>query len=120
MAWDLGDYPRMALCGARVTALAPERFEGYLLKGVNERHHGNLEEAETLLRQAADRAGDSSLPHLVLGRVLEQLGDDQAALNAYETALAVEPQSADALALFEALNGQLLIAGEQPDRVGKE
>ena len=70
VAWELGDYHRTALCGARVTALAPDRYEGYMLKGINERHHDNLGEAAMFLREAAERAGDSHLPHLVLGRVL--------------------------------------------------
>jgi tetratricopeptide (TPR) repeat protein len=93
VAWEIGDYHRMALCGARVTALAPDRYEGYMLKGINERHHGNLGEASMFLREAAERAGDSHLPYLVLGRVLEQTGDVQGALDAYAQAIRVRPDA---------------------------
>ncbi|MHC4709956.1 MAG: tetratricopeptide repeat protein [Planctomycetota bacterium] len=118
VAWELGDYHRMALCGARVTALAPDRFEGYMLKGVNERHHDNLAEATMFLREAAERAGDSHLPHLVLGRVLEQTGDVQGALDAYAEAIRVRPEAPEAPALFAELSERLeLIAVEEPDWV---
>ncbi|MHC4141961.1 MAG: tetratricopeptide repeat protein, partial [Planctomycetota bacterium] len=119
VAWELGDYHRMALCGARVTALAPDRFEGYMLKGVNERHHDNLAEATMFLREAVERAGDSHLPHLVLGRVLEQTGDVQGALDAYAEAIRVRPEAPEAPpALFAELSERLeLIAVEEPDWV---
>jgi tetratricopeptide (TPR) repeat protein len=119
VAWDLGDFHRMALSGARVTALAPDRFEGYLLKGINERHHGNLQEAAMLLRLAAEHGEGSALPHLVLGRVLEETGDNEAALDAYAEAVRVQPDSVEAQALFGALSGQL-IAAEETDRAGGE
>ncbi|MHC4101368.1 MAG: tetratricopeptide repeat protein [Planctomycetota bacterium] len=121
VAWELGDYHRMALCGARVTALAPDRYEGYMLKGINERHHDNLPEAAMYLREAAERAGDSHLPHLVLGRVLEQTGDVQGALDAYAEAIRVRPDATEAQALFAELSGRLeLIAVEEPDWVQHE
>ncbi|MHC4218318.1 MAG: tetratricopeptide repeat protein [Planctomycetota bacterium] len=100
VAWELGDYHRMALCGARVTALAPDRFEGYMLKGINERHHGNLAESVMFLQEATERAGDEALPHLILGRVLEQMSDSQGALDAYAEAMRIEPQNTDAEALW--------------------
>lgn len=91
VAWEIGDFHRMALCGARATALAPDRFEGYLLKGINERHHGNLKDAIMFLRQAADRAVATALPHVLLGRVLAEHGDRESALEAYAAALRIDP-----------------------------
>lgn len=119
LAWELGDYHRMALCGARVTALAPARYEGYMLKGVNERHHGDLEEAVMFLKQAAERAPSTALPHLVLGRVLEQLGDKPGALEAYTEAIRIDPDNADAQALF--IDGQeRLLTAQHPDSGSNE
>ncbi|MHC4775169.1 MAG: tetratricopeptide repeat protein, partial [Planctomycetota bacterium] len=116
VAWELGDYHRMALCGARVTALAPDRFEGYMLKGINERHHGNLREAAMFLRTAAERTRDTALPHMILGRVLEQTGDVQGALEAYAQATQVEPANTDAKALFSGLSErQELTAVQESD-----
>jgi len=115
IAWELGDYHRTALCGARVTALAPDRFEGYLLKGVNERHHGNLTEAKLYLEQSAQRCQDMALPYLVLGRVLEQLGDGAGALAAYEQAIRIEPDNPDAQALY--FDGQERLLTQHPEEV---
>ncbi|MHC4208921.1 MAG: tetratricopeptide repeat protein [Planctomycetota bacterium] len=121
VAWELGDHHRMALCGARVTALAPDRYEGYMLKGINERHHGNLAEATMFLQEAAERAGDAPLPHLLLGRVLEQGGDAQGALDAYAEALRVQPDSSEARTLFAELSERLeLTVVEEPDWMRNE
>lgn len=108
VAWEIGDYHRMALCGARATALAPDRFEGYLLKGINERHHGNLKEAIVFLRQAADRAANTPMPHLLLGKVLEENGEREKALEAYGTALQIDPDNESAKALWG--EGRVLLA----------
>ena len=110
VAWEIGDYHRMALCGARITALAPHRFEGYMLKGLNERHHGDLAEAVGLLRQAANRAEEDTLPHLLLGHVLEQTGEHAKALEAYAAALRIDPDNADAQTLWTEGQPHLLAA----------
>jgi tetratricopeptide (TPR) repeat protein len=121
VAWELGDYHRMALCGARITALAPNRFEGYMLKGINERHHGNLSESVMYLKEAAERSDDVALPHLILGRVYEQLNQPQAAMEAYAAAALAEPESPEAKALFLDLSERLeLVATQEPDTTGNE
>ena len=45
IAWELGDFRRVAECSSRITALGPDRFEGYMLRAINERHKGNMPEA---------------------------------------------------------------------------
>jgi tetratricopeptide (TPR) repeat protein len=110
VAWEVGDFHRMALCGARATALAPDRFEGYLLKGVNERHHGKLDEAIMFLRQAADRAVTTPLPLLLLGRVHAENGDRQSALDAYAAALRIDPEDETAKLLWSNSQEQILLA----------
>ncbi len=110
IAWEIGDYHRMALCGARAAALAPDRFEGYLLKGINERHHGNLADAIMFLRQAADRAVTTPLPHLLLGRVLDEHGDRESALDAYAAALRIDPDNESAKLLWSDSQEQFLLA----------
>ncbi len=113
VAWELGDYHRMALCGSRITALAPDRYEGYMLKGLNERHHGNMDEAITYLEEAAGRSSDTAMPHLVLGRALEETGDEEGALEAYAAGLRVEPENGMAQALFTAMSETLDVATAQ-------
>ncbi len=75
-----------------------------MLKGINERQNGDIEQATALLRQAASLAPSDALPHLVLGRTLEETGDIQGAIGAYTEALRVEPENADAQALFRGLS----------------
>lgn len=104
LAWDLGDYRRVAQCSVQIIALAPERYEGYMLKGINERHHKNLNEAVRLFQEAAKRAPSVALPHLLLGQTLEQAGDLQLAKRAYRGALNAEPGSAEATVLLGRLN----------------
>jgi tetratricopeptide (TPR) repeat protein len=62
LAWELGDYNRVAQSSVRIIALAPERFEGYMLKGVNEQQHGRLEQAIGLFREAVTRASAPGSP----------------------------------------------------------
>ena len=120
VAWEIGDFHRMALCGVRATALAPDRFEGYLLKGINERHHGNLKDAIMFLRQAADRAATTALPHLLLGRVLDEHGDRESALEAYATALRIDPDDESAKLLWSDSQEHFLLAQPSMDSAAGE
>jgi len=107
IAWKLGDHRRLAQCGARAVALAPDRYEGYMLKGLYERQQGRIDEAVDQLRQAAQRAHDVALPHLLLGRTLDEAGDTRAAWLAFENALRIEPQSHEARVLRDNLQAEL-------------
>lgn len=100
LAWDLGDYRRLAACSVQLISLAPERYEGYMFKGINEQHNDRDAEAISLFRQAAERSTDSALPHLLLGQALEKQGDMKGAKLAYNAALQVEPSSGDARQLL--------------------
>ncbi len=104
LAWEMDDFHRMALCGARLGTLAPQRYEGYLLKGINERHHGNVPEAISLLQKAASLAPDTALPQLVLGRVLDEAGDRKGALAAVRRAIRAEPENGDANLMYVELS----------------
>ena len=61
-------------------AIAPDRYEGYLFRAVNERQKGNAAEAQKQLREACRRAGGITLPFIMLGQSLETSGDSRAAL----------------------------------------
>lgn len=101
VAWELGDFHRVAQCSARIIALAPERFEGYMLRGANERYHGNLDQAVVEFGKAAERAPDVAMPHLMLGLAFEESGDMQGAGRAYTQALRIDPDSTEAKQLLE-------------------
>ncbi|MHC4990459.1 MAG: tetratricopeptide repeat protein [Planctomycetota bacterium] len=104
IAWELEDFQRVAQCGARITNLAPDRFEGYMFRGISERYRENLTAAVTALREAVGRSTDSPMPHILLGMTLEERGDSHGALQAYRRALSIDPQSPQANALFQRLS----------------
>jgi tetratricopeptide (TPR) repeat protein len=105
LAWELGDYNRVAQSSVRAIALAPDRFEGYMLKGVNERHHGRIDQASSLFQQAAQRSDRVAIPHLLLGRTLEEQGNEPGALAAYAAAVRSDPASNEAQMLLDRLAG---------------
>jgi tetratricopeptide (TPR) repeat protein len=86
LAWELEDFRRVAQCGVRAIALAPDRFEGYMLKGLYERHEGRFDEAITQFQMAAERT-DTVLPVLLLGRTLEESGNMPRAIEVYAQAI---------------------------------
>ena len=110
ICWDLGDYRRVAQCSVQLISLAPERYEGYMLRGINEKQKGNMDEALRLFTQAAERAPEIALPHLLLGQTLEQAGDAEAARIAYHDAILAQPASTEAQDLLRRLNEGALSA----------
>ena len=118
VAWNLGDYRRVAQSSVQLIALAPDRYEGYLLRGINERHKGNVSEAVRFLTQASKLSPDIALPHLLLGQALEQTGDLDGALRAYGAATNAEPDNTEAQDLLRRLNeGQDDRRGDLPKRL---
>jgi Flp pilus assembly protein TadD len=103
VCWELGDYRRVAECSVHIIALAPERFEGYLLRGINERQKNNFSQAVALFTKATEKTTDSAMPWLLLGQTLEQAGDFDGAKEAYSQALHVDPRSIDAKHLLARL-----------------
>jgi tetratricopeptide (TPR) repeat protein len=104
LCWDLGDYRRVAQCSVQLISLAPERYEGYMLRGINEKQKGNLDDAIKHFQQAAERAPEVALPHMLLGQALEQAGDVNAAKLAYAGAMKAQPSSTEAETLLRRLN----------------
>jgi tetratricopeptide (TPR) repeat protein len=115
LCWELGDYRNLAQSSVQMMAIAPDRYEGYLFRAVNERHKGNTAEAQRLLKEACKRAGGVTLPFLMLGQSLEQSGDRAGAALAYNQALQADPDSAEARALLGRLNGDQQISAA-PDQ----
>ncbi|MFK7960029.1 MAG: tetratricopeptide repeat protein [Phycisphaerales bacterium] len=95
VAWELESFDRVARSGAQVVAIAPNRWEGWFLRGLAEQAKGDLVEAERLMKEAAGRAENSALPHLLLGSMLEDRGDAAGARAAMQAALKAEPESDD-------------------------
>lgn len=110
LALDLGDHRRVAQAAARIMALAPERYEGYMLGAMHEFSQGDLNVALDMIRQSAERAPNVALPHLILGRFLEKAGDVHGAYSAYAGALVAEPGNKDAERQLARLDGSGTLA----------
>ncbi len=107
LAWELGDYRSLAQASTPMLAIAPERYEGYLFRAVNERHKGNQEESVRLFREACQRAVPPqgvALPFLMLGQALEHAGDHEGARVAYNGAITADPNSPEAAAVLRRFN----------------
>ncbi|MHC4989923.1 MAG: tetratricopeptide repeat protein [Planctomycetota bacterium] len=104
IAWELGDFHRVAQCSARITTLASDRYEGYMLRGIYERHNKNLESAVQAFRQATSYSADATLPHILLGISLEEFGQYDSAQLAYRDALRIDPASREATVLLQRLD----------------
>ena len=68
-----------------------ERYKEALRAGHVAVVRGRFEEAAAAYREAVSIAGDRAVPRTALGGVHLRLGDPLAALEAYDGALAVEP-----------------------------
>lgn len=117
LAYAIGDFTRVAQAGVQAIAIAPERFEGYLLKGLFERHRGRLNESLVLFEQAATLSPDAVMPQLMLGSALAQNGDLDGAIAAYGRAVRNDPDNARARAMLDqAIRQSSVIASEPTDR----
>ena len=52
IAWDMGDYKRVARCGKKISELAPDYSEGPLFEGIAALHEGDVNNGMKLLAQA--------------------------------------------------------------------
>jgi len=110
VAFEVGDFRRVASCSTHIMALAPHRFEGYLLRGLFEQHAGNHEEAIRQLQKAAELAPDVAWPHVVLGVALESSGKREQAILAYGAAIRAEPGNSEALRRLERMDAGAIAA----------
>lgn len=70
----LRDMNRVRQSSARIIALAPQRPEGYMLRGLMQRRNGDLAGALDSASRAAERRGTSVEPLMFKGLVLKDLG----------------------------------------------
>lgn len=110
----LKDKAHLRLAANRAAALAPDRFEGHMLKALYNRLEGRPEEALSHAEQATVRAGGDSSPFVLKALILQDLGRPFEAKATLEAALLKNPTSPRLQAMLNALQSQT-VAGESTD-----
>lgn len=100
VALEVGDLRRVALSAARTIALAPDRFEGYLFRGIYEQSQDRFDKAIAAFRESTEHSSENAWPHVLLGLALAQQGRDNEAQLAYGAALRIDPDHKRARILF--------------------
>jgi tetratricopeptide (TPR) repeat protein len=106
----IGDFGKAAPLFEEALKLAPDDVDLRLDYAETCRRGNNLAKARTLAQAAADAAPKNSKARLVLGRVLLQLKENEAAAMQLELAVAIEPNYANGYALANAY----LLMKDQP------
>jgi tetratricopeptide (TPR) repeat protein len=109
VAFEVGDFRRLAVCSNQIIALAPSRFEGYLLRGLFEKHSDDNARAIEAFRKAAELApADVAWPHLLLGMSLEEHGKSDEAIAAYGAAVRAEPDNDEAIRRLQQMSSRAI------------
>lgn len=103
VAYKIGDMQRVKITGARLIAMAPQRYEGYFLKAAWQRHEGDLPGALASLNKAASLTSDEASPMLFRGLVLREMGQQEGAAKSFAEALRIDPTNKDAEVLLSAV-----------------
>lgn len=99
LSYTLRDANRTRLAAQRVIGLAPDRAEGYLLRGLQQRRQGQFDAAAQSFEEAAkhDQSGNSLV---LLGLTQRDMGNPDKANATFRQALAKDPQNQDAAYLL--------------------
>jgi len=103
IAYKIGDMRRLKITASRLSAMAPNRYEGYFLMAAWQRHTGDLEGALASLNKSAAMTNDESSPMLFRGLVLRELGEQDDAIKSFAEALRIDPGNKDAELLLSAV-----------------
>jgi tetratricopeptide (TPR) repeat protein len=99
LSYSLKDSNRTRLAATRIVGLAPDRPEGYMIRGLQQRRDGNLDAAAKSFKDASDRdATGKSL--VLLGLTQRDQGQTEKANETFRQALAKDPTNQDAAQLL--------------------
>jgi len=93
VAYKLGDMARLRTASQRVIAIAPNRFEGFVLRGLYERRQNQPTRALRSLNKAVELRGDDTSPLIALGIVQREIGDMAGARESFEQAWLEDPEN---------------------------
>lgn len=103
LAWQQGDDGAALQTANRITRLAPDRHEGYLIAGLVWQKRGRLDDALAMFDRAAELAPDNAGPLILRGIALQKADRLEAAADAYTDALKRQPKDARALRLLRSV-----------------
>ena len=90
VAYAIKDWSRVRQSFVRVLALAPERCEGYVLKGLHQRRTEDFKGAEQSFRRAIEISPSGEL-YILLGLVYQRLDNETAARTCFARAAKLDP-----------------------------
>lgn len=105
LSYVLKDSVRARQCAARVIALAPERFDGYLLRGLQQRRDAKFNDALASIERAI-RLGATSDAMILKGLVLKDLNRIDEARATFAQALKSNPNDPAAAAMLTRVDEQ--------------
>jgi len=103
---QLGDYDGLSRVAQRLVDRWPDRYEGYILRGLSLENDGQYDKAMSDYYSATKLNISSAEPWLLLGRMLEQTGQYNEAKIAYDKALIIDPESRYARELLSMIEGR--------------
>ncbi len=103
VATVLKDRGNLRLAGARTTALAPQRFEGYVFRAAFYRLEGKTEQALSSIDEAVARADHESLPFVIKAAMLNEAGRVAEARQTLELAIQRNPSDRAPQAMLASL-----------------
>jgi tetratricopeptide (TPR) repeat protein len=95
-ALKLDDLTTVRQASGRLVAIAPDRHEGYMLRGMVLRRSGDLSGALTALNEAVARCGEDATPVVYRALVLMDQGRTEEAQAQLQRVLAVQPDNSAA------------------------
>jgi len=107
VAANLKDRANLRTATQRVLALAPERYEGWMLRAMLSRMDGNNQQALNALDEAMLRTATDATPCVLAAMVLEDLGRSDDAVLALQEALTRDPNNSAAKTLMGARGATL-------------
>jgi len=110
-SYILKDRIRLRNVAARLTAIAPERHEGYLFRGIGQMLAGETQSALASFNESLARTKTDATPYILKGLMLQDLGRTEEAKQSYADAVQIDPHGPGERAL-RALGGQGIASGD--------
>jgi Flp pilus assembly protein TadD len=112
VAANLNDRANLRIATQRVLAIAPTRYEGWMLRAMLSRIDGNNDQALRALEEALQRTSTDATPYVMAAMVLEDLGRSDDAVLALEAALNIDPGNKAAQTLLGAMTAPTTPSGK--------